>query len=229
MIFRSGVFSRKKGLDDKTFAAHWKEIHGALASRMPGLHRYLQNHIDQRLFERQPFPAHPIDGISQLWFDDIEAMVRAEDSPEYAEAKLDIPRFQGEITILVLDSVTVWNTGPTQPPPLATQPATKLFWYATARHPVSADALRDQWRAQELDLGAGPIRFAQSVVIDRGHPVSAGVPQGELPADTFGEIWFADSNALRVWHQSAVGRRCIGDNPLLEPLAVYAGHEVLVV
>ena len=107
MIYRSGVFSKRANLDDQTFDKHWREVHGAIAARLPGLHSYRQNHIVERLYETDAFPGHPIDGISQLSFDDIAAMERAEVSPVYAEAKADIPRFQGAITILVLQEEQV--------------------------------------------------------------------------------------------------------------------------
>ena len=57
---------------------------------MPGVRRYLQNHIRERLFEVRPFPSHEVGGISQQWFDDIAAMERCEISPEYAAVKRDI-------------------------------------------------------------------------------------------------------------------------------------------
>ena len=51
MIFRSGVFSRKDGISETQFGDHWFQVHGHLASFMPGVHRYFQNHIRERLFE----------------------------------------------------------------------------------------------------------------------------------------------------------------------------------
>ncbi len=77
MIFRSGVFSRREGLTEAEFNRHWRDVHGELARHMPGVHRYLQNHIRERLFEVQPFPIHEVDGISRQWFDDIAEKFRA--------------------------------------------------------------------------------------------------------------------------------------------------------
>ena len=112
MIFRSGVFSRKDGISETQFGDHWFQVHGHLASFMPGVHRYFQNHIRERLFEVQPFPDHEVGGISQQWFDDVAAMERCERSPEYAAVKRDIPNFQGAITILVLAGEPVFGTAP---------------------------------------------------------------------------------------------------------------------
>ena len=92
----------KDGISETQFGDHWFQVHGHLASFMPGVHRYFQNHIRERLFEVQPFPDHEVGGISQQWFDDVAAMERCERSPEYAAVKRDIPNFQGAITILVL-------------------------------------------------------------------------------------------------------------------------------
>ena len=51
------------------FMKHWKEEHGPLAIKMiPGLKKYVQNHL-----VNLPGMRYEVDGIAELWFDDVDA------------------------------------------------------------------------------------------------------------------------------------------------------------
>jgi len=67
-MIKSLTFLKKKsGLTRKEFLRHWKEKHGPLAAKVvPGLRRYVQCH---------PLPGFEseIDGIVELWWDNMEA------------------------------------------------------------------------------------------------------------------------------------------------------------
>ncbi|ABE29372.1 hypothetical protein DR64_1314 [Paraburkholderia xenovorans LB400] len=227
MIYRSGVFSRKEGLDGETFRQHWTQVHGSLASRMPGLHSYWQNHIIERLYEREGRSHHAIDGISQLAFDDVAAMERAEISPEYAACKLDIPKFQGAITILVLEREEI-----VPPPALSTpQRKHKLVWVSEARADFRGEALRERWMANaatSLEAVPSPTGFVQNFVTDRSHPVQAGVPSGDIPVEAISELWLSDAAALKSFAESAAGCMFIHRDPLLKPIGIYLVEEVSV-
>lgn len=220
MIFRSGIFSRRDGISEADFDAHWLRVHGELARHMPGVHRYLQNHVRERLFEVQPFPSHAVGGISQQWFDDIAAMERCERSPEYAAVKRDIPNFQGAITILVLRGEPVLDA---QPAP----GATKLL--VLSRRRAEGDPLPQLADAVVRAPGPKPLRYVQNFVVDKAHPVSANVPQGQVPVDAMAELWFPDRAALHGWLDSKAGRAFLHAQPLLEPLAAYAVDELKIV
>ena len=67
MIKTLTFLKRKPGITQEEFRRHWKEIHGPLAARVvPGLRRYVQSH---------PVPGFDsdIDGIVELWWDNVEA------------------------------------------------------------------------------------------------------------------------------------------------------------
>lgn len=218
MIFRSGVFSRKDGISEAQFGEHWYQVHGHLASVMPGVHRYFQNHIRERLFEVQPFPDHEVGGISQQWFDDVAAMERCERSPEYAAVKRDIPNFQGAITILVLAGEPVFGT-----PPSPTTgrvpggPATKLLVLSRLRKTPLSQPLNALPATED-----GPFAYVQNTVVDSAHPVSVNVPSGRLPVDSMAELFFKDTGQLRRWVASPEGQAFIHQHPLQEALAAYA-------
>jgi uncharacterized protein (TIGR02118 family) len=76
------VLYRREDISPEEFAANLREIHGPMAERIPGLRRYVQNHV---AFE--PSRAHPgWDAIVELCWDDRELMEAAWRSPEGAAA-----------------------------------------------------------------------------------------------------------------------------------------------
>ena len=83
MIKTIGLLTRKDGWTHEQFMKHWVEIHAPLAHAVPGLRRYVQNHITgERTRADIPATAVEIDGIAELWFDDQAALDTAARSPE---------------------------------------------------------------------------------------------------------------------------------------------------
>lgn len=227
-IYRSALINRRPGLSPAEFREHWIRIHGTLASRLPGVGTYRQNHIAERFFEARDVPVQAIDGISQLAFDSIEAMERSDASAEYAAVKADIPKFQGGITILVLESQELLA-----PVAGAGDAPAKLLWLSTRRPGVPAEGFMERSLASsrdELRQVPGLRRCVQNFVVDRSHPVHAGVPAGDAGAvETLTEMWFDDADAVRAAVESEAGRRLIHEHPLLSPFAVYRIEEVHII
>jgi uncharacterized protein (TIGR02118 family) len=226
MIYRAGVFNRRPGLGDAEFRAHWLNVHGPLAAKLPGLGSYRQNHILERLYEMPDSPVQAIDGISQLSFDSVAHMERSDASPEYAACKQDIPKFQGGITILVIESDLV------MPKAEGARPA-KLLWVSTRRPGVAGEGLRQRWIAGSHGAVARDVAglrgFVQNFVTDRGHPVAAGVPSGDAAgAEAISELWFDDAAGARAAAASAAGRRLLHDDPMLAPVGIYLVEEVRI-
>lgn len=223
-IYRSALINRRPGLSETAFREHWIRIHGTLASRLPGVGTYRQNHVAERLHESREMPVQAIDGISQLAFDSIAAMERSDASPEYAAVKADIPLFQGGITILVLEAheLLAGRAGPA-----------KLLWLSTRRLGVRAEGLTERCLEAAGKSGAevpGARRHVHNVVVDRSHPVHAGVPAGDAGAlEALSEMWFDDADALRTAMHSDAGQRLIYSHPLLAPIAVYRIEEVHII
>ena len=72
------------------FSRYWREVHGPIGRRIPGLRRLVQSH---------PVP-HPIgmgppdfDGMAELWFDDLSALEAARRSPEWRASTEDEANF----------------------------------------------------------------------------------------------------------------------------------------
>src|SRR5437762_3431839 len=83
------TFRRRHGLSPEEFTAYWKDVHGPMGARLPGLRRLVQSHAVAGPGDR---PAS-FDGMAELWFDDAEALQRARTSPEWRAATLDEARF----------------------------------------------------------------------------------------------------------------------------------------
>jgi len=79
------LIRRKPGMSHDDFHRYWREVHGAIAARIPGLRRYVQCHATTDGAE--------YDGAAEAWFDDMDAVRRAVASEEYAAARADEARF----------------------------------------------------------------------------------------------------------------------------------------
>ena len=79
------LIRRKPGMSPSDFHRYWREVHGSIAARIPGMRRYVQCHGTDDAAE--------YDGAAEAWFDDMDAVRRAVASEEYAAARADEARF----------------------------------------------------------------------------------------------------------------------------------------
>ena len=92
MIKLIALLKRKPGLTRQEFADRWLNDHIKLSSKMPGLRGYRVNIA----IDHQPDGdgVEPIyDGTAELWWDSVEAMEAAFDSPEGKIAGKDADQF----------------------------------------------------------------------------------------------------------------------------------------
>lgn len=104
MIKTIGLLGRKSGWTHEQFMTHWVEVHAPLAHAVPGLRRYVQDHIVAERTRADIDPlAVEIDGIAELWFDDRAAYERALASPEMKTLHDDGAKFIGRIRSYVVE------------------------------------------------------------------------------------------------------------------------------
>jgi uncharacterized protein (TIGR02118 family) len=94
------VITRKDGLAVEAFQRYWRETHGAIAARIPGVRRYVQSHVLPELYDQHQQP--PYDGVAELWFDDMDALRAALRSPEVQEAQQDERNFIDHTRVALL-------------------------------------------------------------------------------------------------------------------------------
>jgi uncharacterized protein (TIGR02118 family) len=83
---------RNEDMTHEEFVAYWQGHHSKLVARLPGLRRYIQNPALE-LGGRQ----RPYDGCAELWYDDIDAVRAAAESPESERVREDEPNFVSTI------------------------------------------------------------------------------------------------------------------------------------
>jgi uncharacterized protein (TIGR02118 family) len=82
--------TKKAGLTDQEFFQYWKNVHGPIGARIPSLRRLVQSH---RLSIPEDQYQPDYDGVAELWFDNIEALLAARESPEWKSSNEDEANF----------------------------------------------------------------------------------------------------------------------------------------
>src|SRR5262245_42597769 len=82
--------TKKANLTDEEFFRYWKDVHGPIGARIPGVRRVIQS---RRI--TVPGDRHPADydGMVELWFDNAEALLKARQSPEWKASSDDESNF----------------------------------------------------------------------------------------------------------------------------------------
>lgn len=82
--------TRKTELGNYEFSRYWKDVHGPIGARIPGLRRLVQSH---RVAVPGDTRSSDFDGVAELWFDNVEALLAARQSPEWKASTEDEKNF----------------------------------------------------------------------------------------------------------------------------------------
>jgi uncharacterized protein (TIGR02118 family) len=82
--------SKKASLTDEEFVRYWKDVHAPIGARIPRLRKLVQSH---RLTVPGDRHQADYDGMAELWFDDLEALSSARQSPEWKASTEDEANF----------------------------------------------------------------------------------------------------------------------------------------
>jgi len=107
---RMSLLRRRPDVTPEAFAREWREVHGPLVSRMPGILGYRQNLITGRESPKGTPVGHeglPLDGIVELWFSDAAAIDATFGSPLGQETMAHAQTFIDEITTYLVETVRV--------------------------------------------------------------------------------------------------------------------------
>ena len=87
--------TKKPGRYDDEFFRYWQNIHGPIGARIPGLRRLVQSHRVNVSGDSAPASqrASDYDGMAELWFDNVEALLAARQSPEWKASTEDEANF----------------------------------------------------------------------------------------------------------------------------------------
>ena len=88
MLKQLSIFRRREDLSQEAFRHYWRNRHPEVVTRLPGIRRYVQNHVTAVLRGNPGW-----DGIAEVWFDDIESMRANVGSPVLADIRADEANF----------------------------------------------------------------------------------------------------------------------------------------
>jgi uncharacterized protein (TIGR02118 family) len=179
---------------------HWTEVHGELGKKIPGVERYVQNHVISALDAEEVSDAKTyFDGYSCCWYVDRTAFEESLKTPEWAALGVDSPNLFDDSKwdgwSAALDPRTIID-GPEGP--------FKTVWIMRFTPEIRADPeltreAHESWinvHGKEFGVQVpGISRYVQNHVtaaIDGG----GENPNIPLEFDGFSECWFEDEAAF---------------------------------
>jgi uncharacterized protein (TIGR02118 family) len=205
VIVRMGLLQKRADIDNQEFRSHWRTGHAALASKLPGLRRYHQNHVvdRQQLGITYARSSLELDGFSELWFDDMPSMQGAfKNEKQVNELGEDEGRFIGELKLITaIQHVVI-------PKPVG-MPLIKRMTTLKRRADVSAEKFAEEW----FDVHSVLVKrlpqvkgYTQNLIFDRSHRRGKSAKYEELPIDGIVELWFSDVDSLNAGFASDAGK-----------------------
>jgi uncharacterized protein (TIGR02118 family) len=82
--------TKKPNLSDDAFFQYWRNEHAQIGARIPGLRKFVQSH---RINVPGDKNAADYDGMAELWFNSIDALLDARQSREWKESTEDEGHF----------------------------------------------------------------------------------------------------------------------------------------
>lgn len=217
MVKWIAFLKRKPGLSVEDFQREWRTTHVEVARRVPHVRGYVQSHVLLSGY-RKGEPA--VDGVAEIWFDDVDAFRAAAASPEFAAARDDADRLRDRATARgILTEEHLIKPGPI--------PAggVKNVELVVRRRDLPPDRFHRYWREHHGPLAShiAPIRrYVQSHAIE--DPTTR-------PLDGIASTWFDDTDGMRESAKTDAYRRTREDEDAFVevPLAFVITREHVVV
>ncbi len=194
MIKSFSFLSRKKELSHDEFVRHWTDVHAPMFKDVPGLRGYVLNIVrqEQGRSDVRPLEMSPVDGIAQLWFDDLEARARAGASDPVKRWHADGGTIIGEIKTLVTEETKVIA------PPRERRPSFKVISVLMRRDGATEQDFQHHWRAIHAPMAhsiphlAG---FVLSGIVEEQFRPDIPTISTPGPIDGFAESWVESAEA----------------------------------
>lgn len=207
MIARFGLLQKRQELSAEDFDRHWRDGHGPLAARFPGLRAYFQNRVvnnEQFGIDHARGP-WDLDGFSELQFDDLDAMHAAVGADAFANALTDERDFLQDVHLVACEKHFV------VPLRLGEGPFIKRMTLLK-KLPGMTDA---QFRHEWLETHAAWVRewpdvlgYVQNIVVERFHGSRTERATYEaVPIDGIVEFWFRDTETAAATYTSEAVQR----------------------
>ena len=105
LIKRISLLKRRPDVTPANFHREWLEVHAGMVKAMPGVEAYTQNLVIDRIVDGKsvPYEQLPVDGIVELWFEDVDKL-NASFASEEAQRTLAHGRtFIAEVTTFLVE------------------------------------------------------------------------------------------------------------------------------
>ena len=83
--------NRKAGMSVDDFQKYWRDVNGPLCTAAQAMRRYVQSHTRRSIYDSGRTPAY--DGVAMTWFDDMQALRAAAQTPEFERLRADVENF----------------------------------------------------------------------------------------------------------------------------------------
>lgn len=103
MIKTLTLLVRREDWTHDAFVKYWQEVHGPIARDVKQIRRYVQSeYLDQVIRQDVEEISLPVDDVAEVWYDSIESMREARESPEGKALLADGAKFVGRSRTLIL-------------------------------------------------------------------------------------------------------------------------------
>lgn len=87
-MLKVDILSRRRpDMTHEQFVRHWRDVHGQLFASQPVVQQHVRRYVQSRLIANAPkgIALANIDGVAQLWFDDLDGFNGVFGSQNYRE------------------------------------------------------------------------------------------------------------------------------------------------
>ena len=148
MIKAISWFRRKPGMSVEQFQQYWREEHPKVVLQLPGLRKYVQNHVveGQYVGGRQPFA----DGVAETWWDDRDAMKAHRGTQALTNLLADELEFMDPAhrTTILTEEVVIVNGA------IPPGGGVKLITWLRRREDLDLDAAQQYWRTNHAAVAS---------------------------------------------------------------------------
>lgn len=200
MIVRMGLLKKRPDLGTDEFRRHWREVHGPLAAQMPGLRAYHQNHVIDKtqLAIDHARGSWDLDGISELWFDDIDSMNNAITSEAYKAVAADSVNCMAATSVIIAEQTVVVLHD-------KANATIKRMSILERRAGLTSADFRHEWLDKHATMVAkfpAIAGYTQNLVTQRGATPGIDADENNLGADGIVEMWFRNTEDLTAAFRS---------------------------
>lgn len=211
MLKQVTIFKKRPDLAADAFEEHWRTRHADVVCELPGLRRYVQNHMAARGGDQ-------VDGIAEVWFDDIDAMRANAGHPALDAIRADERNFIDVDTMeaIIAEPVVVID---------GEADGAKLIVLVKRNPAVVPERFHRTWREEVGGAMAAlaaephaPTRYEQD------HTRAGGYRRGREPAfDGTASLWFPDQDAAGAFFTSpGFATVAAAERDLMDPAGIQA-------